>query len=200
MRYNINLASQPYIDARRFYTNWLTGLGALFLFAAILVGFALNALIGSRQVASEVRKVEGQIAKLDQQRARAQEVMDRPENRDVREKSRFLNAAITRKAFSWTRVFEELERVMPPRVHVVSIRPEVKDDQVRLVMTVAGDTRETAVELLRRMEASERFRQPQLISEDVRQTNTGSQVEFAISAQYVPQVLTLAAPAPKGGD
>jgi len=147
-----------------------------------------------------VRKVEGQIAKLDQQRARAQEVMDRPENRDVREKSRFLNAAITRKAFSWTRVFEELERVMPPRVHVVSIRPEVKDDQVRLVMTVAGDTRETAVELLRRMEVSERFRRPQLISEDVRQTNTGSQVEFAISAQYVPQVLTLAAPAPKGGD
>ena len=201
MRYHINLASKPYIHARRFYTNWLTGLGVLFLFAAVLVGFAVRALIGSRQVASEVGKLQGQIAKLDAQRARAQEVMDRPENRDVREKSRFLNEAIVRKAFSWTRVFEELERVVPPRVHVVSIRPEVKNDQVQIVMRVAGDTRENAVELLRRMEGSQSFRNPQLRSEDVRQGSNGSQVEFEISAQYVPQVVLPVAPAAaKGGD
>jgi len=189
MRYNVNLASRPYIDARRFYTNWLTGLGALFVLTAVLLSFALHALLGSRQVAGEIRKVEGQIAKLDAQRARAQEVMGRPENRDVRDRSRFLNDAIARKSFSWTRVFEELERVVPPRVHVASIRPEIKNDQVLLVMTVAGDTRENVVELLRRMEGSESFRHPQLRSEDVRAMNSGgSQAEFEISAQYVPQV------------
>jgi len=187
MRYNVNLASRPYIDAHRFYTNWLTGLGVLFVVTAVLVGFALHALIGSRQVAGEIRKVEDQISKLDAQRARAQEVMGRPENRETRDKSRFLNDAIARKSFSWTRVFEELERVVPPRVHVASIRPEIKNDQVLLVMTVAGDTRENVVELLRRMESSESFRQPQLRSEDVRQVNNGSsQAEFEISAQYVP--------------
>ena len=204
MRYNINLASHPYIDARRFYTGWLAGLGALFLAAAILVGFAIHALVGSRQVASEVRKVEAQIATLDQQRARAEEVMNRPENRDVREKSRFLNQAIARKAFSWTRVFEELEHVVPPRVHVISIRPEVKNDQVQLLMTVAGNTRADAVELLKRMESAESFRNPQLLSEDVRQVgNGGSQAEFQISAQYVPQAYVsraATAAAAKGGN
>ncbi|MDP9269236.1 MAG: PilN domain-containing protein [Acidobacteriota bacterium] len=205
MRYQINLASRPYIDARRFYTNWLAGLGALFLLAALLVGLALHALVGSRQVAGEVRKIKAQIAKLDEQRARAEEVMNRPENRDVRERSRFLNGTIARKAFSWTQVFEELERVVPPRVHVLSIHPEVKNDQVQLVMRVAGDSRASVVELLRRMEGSQSFRNPQLRAEDVRQTsNGGAQVEFEISAQYVPQVYApkVAPPiaAARGGD
>ncbi|MBI2677212.1 MAG: PilN domain-containing protein [Candidatus Koribacter versatilis] len=202
MRYNINLATRPYVDAQRFYTDWLAGLVPLFLLATALVGFAVHALVSSREVAQAVRKVEGEITRLDAQRARAQQVMDRPENRDTRMKSQFLNQAIARKTFSWTRVFEELERVMPPRVHVVSIRPETRGDQTRLVMTVAADTRENAVELLRKMEASESFRQPELVSEDLRQTQSGgSQVEFQVSAKYVPQPLALpSAAAMKGGN
>src|SRR3954464_15671502 len=190
MRYDINLARRPYIDARRFYSRWTAILLPLFLLAAVLVGFAVHAVVSSREVAHGVRQVESEIAQLDQQKARAEEVMNRPENRDTREKSHFLNQAIARKAFSWTRVFEELERVVPPRVWVVSIRPEVKNDQVRLMLTVAAPSRGSAVELLQRMEASESFRRPELISEEVRQTNGGdSQVELQIAAQYVPQVV-----------
>jgi Tfp pilus assembly protein PilN len=201
MRYDINLASRPYIDARRFYSNWLALLVPLFLLAAALVGFAVHAVVSSREVAAGVRKVQNEIAALDAQRARAQEVMDRPENRDTRTKSQFLNQAIARKAFSWTRVFEELERLMPARAHVISIRPEMKNDEMRLMLTVAGDTRDSAIELLRKMEASESFRQPQLISEDLRQTTSGgSQVEIQISAKYVPPSLLAMPPAEKGGN
>ena len=42
--------------------------------------------------------------------------------------SQFLNDLFLRKAFSWTRVFEDLERVMPPRLHVVSIHPATNTD------------------------------------------------------------------------
>ena len=200
MRYDINLASRPYVDARRFYANWLAVLVPLFLVAAALVGFAINALVSSREVARAVDKVKGEIATLDAQHARAQEVMERAENRNTRLQSQFLNQAIARKAFSWTRVFEELERVMPPRVHVISIRPEVKDEQVQIVMTVAGDTRASSVELLRRMETSASFRQPQLRSETVRQTsNGGGQIEFEVAARYVP-LATMPAAGAKGGN
>jgi Tfp pilus assembly protein PilN len=202
MRYDINLATRPYIDARRFYTNWLAVLVPLFLVAALLTGSAARAVLGSRDAARKMRADAAQIAKLDRDRARAEEVMDRPENRDTREKSRFLNAVIARKAFSWTQVFMELERIVPPRVHVEGIRPEIRDGRVGIVMTVAAASRADAVELLRRMEASESFRQPQLRSEDVKQTPAGgAQVEFEVAATYVQHAPPpAAAPPAKGGD
>jgi type IV pilus assembly protein PilN len=187
MRYNINLARRPYIDARSFYANWLAILVPLFVLAAVLVGFAAHAAVSSREVARGVRKVEDEIAQLDQQKKRAEEVMNGPENRDTRQKSQFLNQVIARKAFSWTRAFEELERVVPPRVHVMSIRPEVKNDEMQIVMTVAGDTRENVLELMRRMETSQSFRQPRITSEDVKQTQARPEVEFQVEARYVPQ-------------
>ena len=51
------------------------------------------------------------------------EFLNRPENRNTRDESQFLNELIERKSFSWTRVLENLEKVMPPRVHLVSISP-----------------------------------------------------------------------------
>ena len=67
-----------------------------------------------------------------------------------------MNEVIERKAFSWTRVLESLEKVMPPRVHVVAINPELdEDNQLALKMRVAGDSRDRAIELARRMEQSQ---------------------------------------------
>ncbi len=49
-----------------------------------------------------------------------------PQNKSVVENSRFLNGLIARKSFSWTRVFMQLEQIMPPKLHVVSISPELE--------------------------------------------------------------------------
>ena len=62
-------------------------------------------------------------------------------------------------------MLENLEKVMPPRVHLVSISPQLdEDNQLALKMTVAGDSRDRAIELARRMEESRRFAQTQIIS------------------------------------
>ena len=63
------------------------------------------------------------IADRDRCRAEAERISEPPENRTTRDMSQFLNELIERKAFSWTRVLENLEKVMPPRVHLVSISP-----------------------------------------------------------------------------
>ncbi len=67
-------------------------------------------------------------------------------------------------------MLENLEKVMPPRVHLVSISPKLdEDNQLALTMTVAGDSRDRAIELARRMEESRRFAQTE-ISESRMQT------------------------------
>ena len=90
----------------------------------------------------EIAQLQAQIAERDNERAKAQAYLDMAVNRSTRDQSQFLNGLIQRKAFSWTRVFEELELVMPSNLHVVSLRPELNDqNQMELEMRVVCDNR-----------------------------------------------------------
>jgi Tfp pilus assembly protein PilN len=140
-----------------------------------------------------VAKERGQIAEIDRERAAAEAILNRPENRDVRDKSRFLNALIVRKAFSWTQVFSDLEKIVPSRVRIVSIHPDVNtQDQLEIHLEAIGDSRDKAIELVRRMEESPTFRQAEVRTERNESTTTAGAsvggVEFIIVAQYIPQV------------
>jgi hypothetical protein len=134
-----------------------------------------------------IAQLQDQIAERDHERATAQAFLDMSVNRSTRDQSQFLNGLIQRKAFSWTRVFEDLERVMPVNLHVVSLRPELNEqNQVQLDMKVAGDTRAAAVELVHRMEGSRHFQGAQLVSENQGGSETGSGVVASVISIYVP--------------
>ena len=190
MRVDINLATQPYQDARRFWLRWGGALVALGLLTLILVYSALTGWVSARRDRDLIRQRQAQIAARDQEKTQAEALLNRPENRSTRDRSQFLNELFQRKAFSWTKVFEDLERVMPPRLHVVSIRPEMGADAgLNIKLVVAGESRERALELVRKMEASQRFQQTRIDQEtsEVRQT-PGDNVQFDISAVYIPEV------------
>lgn len=193
MRLDINLASQPYEDARQFWMRWGTALAAMGLFTLILLTLSVSGWYAARRDHATIAEKKHRIADRDAMRRQAEEFLNRPENRATRDDSQFLNELIERKAFSWTQVLENLEKVMPARVHLVSIHPELdEENQLALKMTVAGDSRDKAIELARRMEDSHRFTQTYIESEHIE--STGSAVQFNINAIYVPQ--TAPAPAP----
>jgi type IV pilus assembly protein PilN len=190
MRVDINLATQPYQDARRFWLRWGGALVALGLLTLILVYSALTGWVSARKDRDLIRQREAQIADRDREKTQAEALLNRPENRSTRDRSQFLNELFQRKSFSWTKVFEDLERVMPPKLHVVSIRPEMGADAgLNIKLVVAGESRERALELVRKMEASQRFQQTRIDQEtsEVRQT-PGDNVQFDISAVYIPEV------------
>ena len=83
---------------------------------------------------------------------------------------------------------------MPPHVHLESISPQLdEDNQLGLKMTVAGDSRDRALELARRMEDSRRFAQTNIVSEHSQQSTTGDSEMFDIVAIYIPEALSAAA-------
>jgi Tfp pilus assembly protein PilN len=188
MRLDINLASQPYEDAQQFWLRWGTALGLVGILTLILVSVTASGWYTARVDRAVIARQEQEIAALDRRRAQAEEFLNRPENRATRDASQFLNQLIERKSFSWTRVLEDLEKVMPPRVHLVSINPELaEDNQLALKMVVAGNSRDRAIELARRMEESRRFAQTNITEERTSQSNTGDTEEFKIDAMYVPE-------------
>ncbi len=195
MRVNINLASQPYEDARRFWFKWGAGIAALGIFTLALIYLAVAGWFLARRDREMIRSREAQIAVRDGQKAEAQALMNLPENTSTRDRSQFLNDLFQRKAFSWTKAFEDLERLMPPRLHVVSIQPEMSaDNQLQIKFVVAGESRERALELVRHMEGSQRFQQTQIERESF-STQGASEVHFDITALYVPESEMQARPA-----
>ena len=185
MRLDINLATRPYEDARRFWLQWGAVLAAAGLLTLILVFVALSGWWSASNDRKTIRNYQREIAERNAERDKAQAFLNLPENRSTRDRSQFLNELIRRKAFSWTKVFEDLERIMPPRVHLVSIHPELSEDnQLAIKMQVAGDSRERALDLVRRMESSPHFQQTKVESESHQTQSAGNDVSFEITAVY----------------
>jgi len=187
MRLDINLASQPYEDARQFWLRWGSGLGVVAVLTLALCAVTISGWFAARRDHATIASYRAEIAQRDLTRQQAEAFLNRPENRTTRDESQFLNQLIERKSLSWTLVLEDLERVMPARVHLISIHPELDDDnQLTLKMVVGGDSREKAIELARRMEESHRFTQTYIETENASKSANGDAVEFDINGVYIP--------------
>jgi type IV pilus assembly protein PilN len=190
MRVDINLASQPYEDARQFWLRWGGGLVALGILTLLLLVMTVNGWIAARKDRQLIRQYEAQSAARDKEKADAQALLNLPQNSTTRDRSQFLNDLFQRKAFSWTKAFEDLEQVMPPRLHVVSIHPELApDNELEIKLIVAGDSRDHALDLVSKMEASKHFHETYIDEESTNLSGaSGDTVQFHITALYVPDI------------
>ncbi len=188
MRVDINLASHPYEDQSRFWARWGGGLAALGVVTLVLLYFVFVGWMSARNDRALIREREAQIADREQEKAHAEAVLNLPQNSSTRDRSQFLNDLFQRKAFSWTQVFEEMERMMPPRLHVVSIQPALgAGNELKIKLVVVGDSRIRALDLVQKMETSQRFRQTQIDQERTEGSQASGNVQFDISALYIPE-------------
>ena len=196
MRIDINLASQPYEDSGRFWTYWGTGLALLAIATALMVFLAVSGFVRAGRDREQIAKLKAEIAAYDQEKAQAEAILNQPKNRDLRERSRFLNQLFERKAFSWTRVFEDLEQVMPAHLHVISIHPGVwTENTIDIKLVVGGESPEQALDLVRKMENSNHFKETRIgserfVTEQGGNSGNGDRVQFEIEAAYLPSVGT----------
>lgn len=216
MQVNINLATQPYEDARRYLTRWGSIVALLLIATLGLVAFTVHLVRRSSDINRQLAAVDQKLSTLDREKAEAERMLALPQNRGTVDKSEYLNSIFARKAFSWTRVFSDMEKLMPPGLHVVSIAPQLdKDNQLQVHILVGGESRDRALTLVRNLEKTPSFRDV-LLRSDVTNTSqtergtttTGPEEEkdlirFDIVARYVPPEeetgATEAKAAPKNG-
>jgi Tfp pilus assembly protein PilN len=166
MRIPVNLSSQPFQRNRAM------------LAASIAVGLALAAVLACLialiiQDRGQMADVRQDIARMNRDIRRAQaeqtslaSVLARPENAEVLERSVFLNALLYRKGISWTRIFSDLEKVLPYNVKIVQIAPALDaQNRVQLNMTVASEAPEPEIQLLLAMENSPLFGEVQEVQQ-----------------------------------
>jgi Tfp pilus assembly protein PilN len=185
MKPNINLATQPYEDARQFYLQWLPLLLGLTALAILLSVKAFATFQDRRTVVRELNAKKAQIERLQAERKKAEVTLAQPANSGTRDQAKLLNLLFKRKSFSWTQVFSDLERLMPRGVQVVSIKPDLNPEgQLEVTMDVASERRDAVIELVRRMESSPQFQDAQIRAENYKSADENVLV-MEVVAHYV---------------
>jgi hypothetical protein len=159
IRVPINLASEPFRRDRPLFIASIAGC------VLLMIGLSLeiNAIMRGRRQADNTRvaieRLSGQLKTIAAEQSKLDVTLRKPENAEVLERSLFLNELIERKSISWTRIFSDLEKVMPYNLRLVSVRlPQVdSQNQVFLDMVVASKDVAPVLDLLRRLEASPQF-------------------------------------------
>jgi len=80
---------------------------------------AISSWVAARKDQVQISKFRDDIARCDQERAKAQEVLDRSENRTTRDQSK-LSIPYPPQVIFLTQVFSDLELMMPHELHVTS--------------------------------------------------------------------------------
>jgi Tfp pilus assembly protein PilN len=190
MRVNLNLASQKYEDVRRFLSIAWMSISAMSLLVLILAGLAWINFNDTTKSGARIRDLKQSIAALEEKRAAAEAVENRPENREVNQQKNFWNAEIDRKRFSWTQVLNDLQKLMPGRAYVSSVSPTMGNDGVfKVRLLIVGEKYDNAIDLVKRLETSERFHNPEIKSERKvkdKQPGAPDQFEIEIETAYIP--------------
>ena len=155
----INLASEPFRRDRQV----LVASAALAVLLIVLLGWQLITINSKRHQSADIQvrinRLSGQLRTISGEQTQLNTTLRKPENAEVLERSVFLNTLIDRKGISWTRIFADLEKVMPPTVRLVSVRlPEIdSQNEVQLDMLVGAKEVLPLIELVKRLESSPQF-------------------------------------------
>ena len=199
MRIRVNLASRPFVELRPFFLRLRIVMGVL---AVVAIGLLIGTHLLNKKLVvarAQMDKLQAETQKAQQEKAANERKMRQPDNAAVLTRAHFLNALFLRKSFSWTAVMMDLETVLPSGVQITAIEPSADTVTGDLIirMRVGGD-RDRAIQLVRNLERSRRFLQPQLTAETPAAKDTGQQgrapvnngapagVEFEILARYNP--------------
>jgi len=189
IRVPINLASQPFRRDR----PALVGLTAVAVAAGLLLVFQVARIVSERHQSADmlvtIDRLSAQVRTIDAEQAKLNATLRRPENAVVLERSVFLNELIDRKAISWTKIFADLEKVMPYNVRLVSVRlPEVdSQNEVLLDMFVGAKEVPPVLEFLKRLEASPQFGPTSVINSSP-PSQTDPLFRFHVSVRYAQKL------------
>jgi Tfp pilus assembly protein PilN len=166
MRIRLNLATNPLENDHRFVFG-----------AAVIAAVGVIALIGlswkaysvrqaDQQRRAEVSAIQNEVNSLDQRRQSLESFFNSQDVLQLRDRSAYLNGLIQERSFPWTRIFMDLEGILPEGVRVVNIAPKLVSGHVELHMVVGAVSDESKLKFLRALETSKSFSQVALTSEN----------------------------------
>jgi type IV pilus assembly protein PilN len=185
MRVRLNLATKPLETHRRFFVfSGAAGVLAFILFLAL----AWHAYSVRKADAAFRLQADNALRRIDAMTAERQELerfFSEPSNDQLHDRATFVNTILDARSFNWTRMFMDLERVLPGGVRVLSIEPKQVNGQAAVKLTVGATSEEEQQKFLRALEQSAAFSHLQLTNvHPPHQDATGDLVILELTVIY----------------
>jgi Tfp pilus assembly protein PilN len=181
-----NLASRPFLNTR---PVWLVtacaGVAALILIA-VNIGFYVRS---NRVLRPQIEYRNGLLA---EERALAADLsgqvseLEQVPWRSLASRVEATNVILRERAFSWLRLLDDVERVMPYDVRILRVSPSIGPDDVELGLVVVARTREAMLEFLENLLADPSFSQPTPRREETPEQSEAPGYTLALSVRYLP--------------
>ena len=156
MNIPVNLASQQFRRDRPLLIGSAVAAVLLIALLGMLISLNLGEQGRLKSTQAEIDVLDRKLRSVAAEQARLDAVLRKPENAQVLDYSVLINSLLYRKGISWTKIFADLEKVVPYNVRLISIRPAVNaQNQIVLEMHVGAERTESLLQLLKKLEDSE---------------------------------------------
>ncbi|MGA2099335.1 MAG: hypothetical protein ABSH39_23875 [Candidatus Acidiferrum sp.] len=173
MRVRLNLATKPLEAHRKFVAaSGLVGAVAFLIFLG-LGWHVYLARKANAEMRARTEKIHQEISNLAQKRASLELFFHLDENAKLHDRAAFINNLIDARSFNWTKMFMDLEEVLPAGVRVVSIEPKQEKGHVEVKFTIGATSNEAKVKFIKALEDSKTFSHVQLVNTRLSTTATG---------------------------
>jgi hypothetical protein len=188
LRSDLNLSTRPFPPYR--VVNF-----ALAVVFVILLGITVWQAVGFFRFSSMARDIRGaetnvraESESLTSHIDTLEATLDRPEAAAKLSEIGFLNGLIARKDLSWTRLFGNLEDMVPDSVHLVSLRPDVPvGGPIILHLEVVGKSIADVSRFIEALEKSPEFEKVVVSVEQKAVADAATDVNISLAANYFPK-------------
>jgi len=161
----LNLATRPLVSHRRFLAGSAL-IGALGLILFLGLGWRFYLLRKAEEsLRARSNKLQQELNAVDTQRRELEKYFDQKNAAGFQEHAKFAVGVLQARSINWTQMFMDLEKTLPPGVHVLHIQPKLEKGVVTVHFTVGATSEESKIKLLRAFENSPSFTQVELLSE-----------------------------------
>jgi hypothetical protein len=159
VHFAINLSSEPFRRDRPI----LVASAVCALLLTGLLGVQIYLIVSERGRMKDTRatvdQMNGQLRTITAEQTKLEATLRQPANAEVLQRSLLLNTLVERKSVSWTKIFADLEDVMPINVRLIQVRlPQINSqNEVLLDMVVGAQSPGPVIEFLKKLQESPRF-------------------------------------------
>jgi len=189
VRIPVNLSSEPFRRDRPI----LLASGVCAALLAALLGILVFLMVSGRGQAGELRasvdRLNAQLRSIAAEQAKLDATLRQPANAFVLERSALLNTLVERKSISWTKIFADLEGVLPYNVRIVQVRlPQINSqNEVLLDMVVGAQSPEPVITFLKQLQASPRFG-PATVHSSLPPSQNDPLYKYRVSVDYAQKL------------
>jgi type IV pilus assembly protein PilN len=158
---HLNLASRPYRDYRPVYAAVVV----MSLLAAFLmlqnVETYFRYIHETRNTRAKIAAIEAETARERQRESAVQAQLKGLDLGRLDAQTKFVNAKLQERAFSWSTLLDQLESVLADDVRLISVSPTFEDDgTINLALDLRAKASDGMIRTINRMNADPQFQSP----------------------------------------